>query len=132
MPAVADDETDAAADATERYLVSPENIAYLKWLIFSAAFKEPFAEPRGATHLQIYLDSTKTFACKENIFRRRLFEALEIWNARFPQSKKCGSSLLGAGPQVLVGGAPINDPEHEEPASGAGASRAVASGGGAQ
>ena len=30
MPAVADDDTDAAANATERYLVSPENIAYLK------------------------------------------------------------------------------------------------------
>ena len=98
MPAVADDDTVAAANATERYLVSPENIAYLKWLIFSAAFKEPFAEPRGATHLQIYLDSTKTFACKENIFRRRLFEALEIWNARFRKARSVAALCWG---QVL-------------------------------
>ena len=48
MQAVADDDTDAASNATERYLVSPIsylNNAYLKWLIYSAAFNEPFAEP---------------------------------------------------------------------------------------
>ena len=58
MPAVANDDTDTAANATERHLVSPENIAYLKWLMYSAAFtgKEPFAELRGATHLQFFLD----------------------------------------------------------------------------
>ena len=42
MPAVANDDTDTAANATERYLVSPEIIAYHKWLIYSAVFKEPF------------------------------------------------------------------------------------------
>ena len=53
MPAVANDiESDTAANATERYLVSTENIAYLKWLTYSAAFKEQ----RGATHVQFYLD----------------------------------------------------------------------------
>ena len=54
MQAVADDDTNAAANATERYLVSPIaylNNAYLKWLIYSAAFNKPFAEPRGAMHV---------------------------------------------------------------------------------
>ena len=42
------------------------------------------------------------------------------------QAKKRGRSLLGVGPRVLVGGAPLDDPEHEEQARGAGAHRAVA------
>ena len=33
----------------------------------SAAFKELFAAPRGAAHVQFYLDWTKTFAGKEDI-----------------------------------------------------------------
>ena len=65
MQAVTDNDTDAAANATERYVVSPELIVYHKWLIYSAAFKEPFAEQRGATHVQFYLDGTKTFAGKK-------------------------------------------------------------------
>ena len=55
MRAIADDDTDAAANGTERYLVSPIaylNNAYLKWLIYSAAFNEPFAESRGAMRVQ--------------------------------------------------------------------------------
>ena len=47
------------------------------------------------------------------------FEALEIQYAMFPPSKKRG--LLAAGPRVSVGGAPLDDPEDEEPARGAGA-----------
>ena len=50
-----------------------------------------------------------------------LFEALEIWYAMFPPSKKRGRGLLAAGPRVSVGGAPLDDPEDEKPACGAGA-----------
>ena len=32
-------------NAEEKHIVSPELIAYLKWLIYTAPFKDPFAEP---------------------------------------------------------------------------------------
>ena len=70
MRAIADDDTDAAAirpaNGTERYLVSPIaylNNAYLKWLIYSAAFNEPFAEPEEQCVYNLYLHWTKTFQC---------------------------------------------------------------------
>ena len=40
MPAFAGDHDDASVISEERHLVSPEIIAYLKWLIYTAAFKE--------------------------------------------------------------------------------------------
>ena len=94
MQAVDDDDTDAAANATERYLMSPIaylNNPYLKWLIYSAAFNEPFAEPLGAMRVQFYLDWMIPFSAgKADIIRRRLFEALEICYARFPVCRKRG------------------------------------------
>ena len=50
------------------------------------------------------------FAGKEDIFSKKLLEALEIWYARFPPSKKRGRSLLAARPRVSVGGAQLDDP----------------------
>ena len=41
MPAFADDEDAFTKISGERHLVSPEIIAYVKWLIYTAAFKEP-------------------------------------------------------------------------------------------
>ena len=32
-------------NAAEKHIVNPELIAYLKWLIYTAPFKDPFAEP---------------------------------------------------------------------------------------
>ena len=110
----------AVADATQTQLRmqrrnSPEIIAYHKWLIYSAAFKEPLAEPQGARHVQFNLDRTKTFACKEDIFCRRQFaEAVEIWYARFPVCRKRSRSLLAARPRASAGGAPLDDPEDKE------------------
>ena len=121
MPAFACNDDDASVISEERYLVSPKFIAYLKWLIYTAAFKKPLGDPRGAEHVQFYHDWTRTFAGKEDIFRKKLLEALEIWYARFPPSKKRGRSLLAARPRASVGGAPLDDPEDEEPARGAGA-----------
>ena len=52
-------------------IVSPELIAYLKWLIiYTAAFKDSFAEPRGAIHTQLELDTLASTG-KEKIFRKR-------------------------------------------------------------
>ena len=79
-------------NAKEKRIVSPELIAYLKWLIYTAAFKDPFVEPRGAIHRQFYLDWVDFFASKEDSFRQRLKEHLEIWYAKFPAGKKHGRS----------------------------------------
>ena len=49
------------------------------------------------------------FAGKEDIFSKKLLEALEIC-VRFPPSKKRGRSLLAARPRVSVGGAQLDDP----------------------
>ena len=72
------------------------------------------------------LEWTATGRGKEDVFRKKLFDALEIQYDRFPQSKKNGHSLLGADPRVLVRDALLDDPEHEEPARRACARRAVA------
>ena len=40
----------------EKFVVSPELIAYLKWLIYTAAFKDPNAGDRGAIHARFYVD----------------------------------------------------------------------------
>ena len=62
MPAFACNDDDASVISEERYLVSPKFIAYLKWLINTA-------NPRGAKHVQFYLNWTLTFADKEELFR---------------------------------------------------------------
>ena len=78
--------------AVEKHIVSPELIAYLKWLIYTAPFKDPFSEPRGAIHRQFYLEWLDAFASKEDTFRKRLMVQLEIWYSRFPSGQKRGSS----------------------------------------
>ena len=79
-------------NAQAKRLVIPEHMAYLKWLIYTAAFKVPNAAPQGGQlHTQLYINWVDTFSCKEDTFRRkRLMEQLEIWYARFPPSKKRG------------------------------------------
>ena len=126
MPAFADDEDAVAEISGERHLVSPEIIAFVKWLIYTAAFKEPLGEQRGAAHLQFYLDWKRTIAAKEDIFRKRLLEALQIWYAKFPSSKKRGRSLLAGRPPDSVERGLLDDPEDDEgQARGAGAGPAA-------
>ena len=45
-------------DATERekFIIGPELIAYLKWLIYTAAFKEPMAGERGVLNIKFFND----------------------------------------------------------------------------
>ena len=37
-------------------MINLELVAHLKWLIYTIAFKAPFAVPRGAIHTQLYLN----------------------------------------------------------------------------
>ena len=57
-------------------------------------------------------------AGKADIFLRRLFEALEIWYARFPVCRTRGYSLLVERSRASAGGEPLDDPKAKEPASG--------------
>ena len=84
MPAFVGNDDDAGEISEECYLVRAEIIANLKWLIYTA--KEALGDQRGAKHVQFYLDWTRTFAGKEDIFSKKLLEAHEIWYARFPPS----------------------------------------------
>lgn len=114
MPAFADEDDDAsAAFSGERHLVSPEIIAYLKWLIYTAAFKEPFGDKRGAEHVKFYLDWKRTISAKEDVFRKKLLEELKIWYARFPPSKKRGRSLLAARLREPAESGLLDDPEDD-------------------
>ena len=99
------------ANATEKHLVSPELMAYLKWLIYTAPFKDPFAQPRGADHTRFYSDWNYTFGAREAVFRQRLYEALVIWYGRFPATKKRARSSLGDKLPRAGGGRVLDDPE---------------------
>jgi len=99
------------ANATEKHLVSPKLMAYLKWPIYIALFKDPFAQPRGAHHTQFYFDWICTFAVKEDVFCQRLHEALDIWYGRFPATKKRARSSLGDKLPRAGGGRVLDDPE---------------------
>ena len=64
-------------------------------------------------------------AGKADIFRRRLFEALEIWYASFPVCRTRGCSLLVERSRASAGSEQLDDPKAKEQASGP-ASGAVA------
>lgn len=78
----------------ERFLISPELIAYLKWLIYTAAFKEPTAGERGAIHNQFYLDWVSEIVTKEKAYRKRLLHQLRIWYAKHSSTKKRGRESI--------------------------------------
>ena len=125
MPAFTDDEDCFTEISGEQHLVSPMIISYVKWLIYTAVFREPLREQQGAAHLQFYLDWKRTIAAKEDIFCKRLLEALQIWYAKFPSSKKRGRSLLTGRPPDSVERGLLDDPEDDEGlACGACAARA--------
>ena len=115
MPAFSDDDDGSAIPGAERHVVSPELMAYLKFLIYTAAFKDPLADKRGAEHVQYYLRWTLTFAAHEDVYRKQLLEALEIWYDMFPPTKRRARSLLGAGPPSLAGVALLDNPEFDVP-----------------
>ena len=57
MSAFSDNDDGSAIPGAERHVVSPELMAYLKFLIYTAAFKDPLADKRGAEHVQYYVDA---------------------------------------------------------------------------
>ena len=61
---------------------------------------------------------TRTFAAHEDVYRKQLLEALEIWYDMFPPTKKRGRSLLGAGPPSLAAVALLDNPEFDVPIRG--------------
>ena len=65
-----------------------EILAYLKWLINSAAFKDSTAEPRGlgSIHGNFYRGWRSTFRASEDLIRRKLKKQLECWYAKHPPS----------------------------------------------
>ena len=86
-------------------------MAYLKWPIYIAQFKDPFAQPQGNQHTQLYFDWVSPFAAKEDVFRRRQYEALDIWYGKFPATKKRARSSLGDKLPRAGGGRVLDDPE---------------------
>ena len=90
-------------------------MAYLKLLIYTAAFKDPLADKRGAEHVQYYLKWTRTFAANENAYSKQLLQAVEFWYDMFPPTKRRARSLLGAGPPSLAGVALLDNPEFDVP-----------------
>ena len=69
-------------DEDEKWLVGADILAYLKWLIFNAAFKDPSAEPRGSLHAKFFRDWRKTFQAREQIICKKLKKQLEFWYAK--------------------------------------------------
>ena len=69
MPAFADDADAGAISVEERHLVSPVLMAYsdLKWLIYTAAFKEPLADARGATYAILIVNTNIVHDIVSNI-----------------------------------------------------------------
>lgn len=84
------------ADETERarFLIGPELIAYLKWLIYTAAFKDPNAGDRGAIHSRFYVDWVSEIVTKEKGYRKKLLEQLQIWYGKHRSTKKRGRDSI--------------------------------------
>ena len=59
---------------------------------------------RRAARSSTFTILKRTIAAKEDMFSKRLLEALQIWYAKFPSSKKRGRSLLAGRPPDSVGG----------------------------
>ena len=71
-------------DGDERYLVGPELIAYLQWLIYTSPFKSPDQGQRAGEHKKYYDTWVVSFKVRWSAYRRKLMEELEKWYKRFP------------------------------------------------
>ena len=83
-------------DATERekMIIGPELIAYLKWLIYTAAFKDPSAGERGVPNIKFFTDWVQEIFSKEQGYRKLLLEELQIWYAKHQPAKKRGRDSI--------------------------------------
>jgi hypothetical protein len=79
---------------SDKYLIGAEIIAFVKWLIYTAPFKDRDcnlnAEPRVKIHSKVYKDSEwrGTVHDAEKKMRRKLKAQLAIWYAKHPPSKR--------------------------------------------
>ena len=80
----------------------PRDHCLLKWLIYTASIQGFIRGKARGANVKFYLDWKWTIAAKEDVFRQKLLEALQIWYARFQASKKCNCSLLATGPRDSV------------------------------
>ena len=70
---------------TDKYLVSAELIGYLKWLIYTAAFKDR----TDLNHEEFYIKEVKFLNHPQNkTWRRHLYTALDAWYTEFKPTKK--------------------------------------------
>ena len=71
---------------TDRYLVSAELIAYLKWLIYVAAFKD-----RGNVAHELYYNTEVAYLNSAGAqWRKDLYDQLVEWYEKHPPGKKRG------------------------------------------
>ena len=84
---------------TDKYLVSAEIIAYLKWLIYVAAFKD-----RGNVAHELFYNKELGFLKKPSSaqWRAQLYKALEGWYNDFKPSRKRKSVARAANLEDVV------------------------------
>ena len=81
IPKVKDDER-------EKWLVGAEILAYFKYLMYSAAFKDPTAEPRGSIHAEFYRGWRRTFRASEDLICRKMKKQLDSRYAKHPPTRR--------------------------------------------
>ena len=64
-------------DWEERYLVSPELIAYLQWLIYSAQYKSQDHGARGDEHKKYFDTWIVSFKARWGIYSKKVLNELE-------------------------------------------------------
>ena len=78
----------AKGDEREKWLVCAEILAYLKYLVYSAAFKDPTAEPRGSIHAEFCRGWRRTFCLNEDLISRKMQKQPECWCVKHPPSNR--------------------------------------------
>jgi hypothetical protein len=96
-------------DATERerFIIGPELIAYLKWLIYVAAFKDASEGERGLINIKFFTDWVNEIFSKEKGYRKLLLEELQICYTKHPTTKKRGRESIEQDLSRLVPGSVI-------------------------
>jgi hypothetical protein len=72
----------------DKYLIGAEIIAYCKWLIYTAPFKDVNNESHMQINQDFYHNKCGTIRIYEGSFRRRLKEQLKIWYDKHQPSKR--------------------------------------------
>ena len=70
-------------DERKKRLIGAEILSYVKYLIYSAAFTDPTAEPRGSIHAEFYRGWSRTFHTSEDLICRKMRSS---WSAGMPTS----------------------------------------------